>query len=1127
LLSALCALSSELSPLHAASDAIIGYNRTEYKPVSRAWDDGTKTWGDETLGEYVPGSENIPYIVKIYAPPVGSAREDERIKIVLNADGRLMAMVWDGNSWGNIQTLTTGLSAMINYQPFDGAYEFTRSSFVVVYGNGGTATTAGGQANWASWNGTSWITGRNLPAEPVASGQAVRWVRMEAQPKINSNRMLAVIGDNVTNGEIYGLWWSSGTAQTWGVGGWTNLTNGTALSNNIERSDLGRSWDLAFASSTGRAYVIAAAQDGATSTEFFRFSTSLDGAAWTAMSNTIDLDAGNNEYAFLKAAADPAPGSDKIIVSALTTNFRLPMAVISGNAWNYTSVAVTGAQSNQRPVFDVGFEAWSSQGFLVYALTSNPTPQYRIWTSGGGLGGASGLPGFGGASLRSLQLYTHKASSDVWVAGDNNQGQLMFARWRGDTDVWDSAATQLASYLSAGVGTAGASPTYPYSMAEGSIAYGKNDSILRYKTVPAGTNNWDNSDNAAMDLGNGAARYVKIVASPKENKKIMGSLDTSGKVITQVWNGSSWSSSETVTSAVDAANSRDQQRGFDIAYERNSGDALIVYSVNGTKPYYRTRALGAGSWSSELQVADWPGAGIPLWIRLEANPTESSNEIMLVGMDSNLSIFALVWNGSSWITASAQTLANTTAMQSVSQPFDVAYNWDDTNPHALVVFAESGQTEDWAFKVWHSTAQTWGQTRNGFDFDTSAAVPASPSIRWMKLATNRGSTNSNRIGMGIADNDADLGGWVWNAATQAWGNGLENADTGIMGNGVAYRSFDIFWQRSGGELVLIFSNNNTGTRHRAWNGTSWDSARADANTGAAVRIVQAAAEPNNPSTDEVFVAMTNASYNQRIYENTGTLFGASGLIANVSQPTLFNAFRGETGNPTNYEPLFVAYTQDYTPPTSTLISPVHNAHYQSLTTITGTASDGTGDNIAGLQKVQIAIQDLTYSTTYYSVAGSSWAESAVWNDATGTSPWLLNVPGGIWTSNRSYRIYVRAVDNVKNTQTTATQADIVFDTTSPTGAVVYPVNLSGMNGYYRSGALTTLSGTAGDTLPGSVQRVVPNLRREDGLYWSQAASNWVSGYVGLSTSAWTGTVWQSTFPVSASDYRCRTKPATG
>ncbi|MFQ3675464.1 MAG: hypothetical protein SNJ64_02850, partial [Endomicrobiia bacterium] len=152
------------------------------------------------------------------------------------------------------------------------------------------------------------------------------------------------------------------------------------------------------------------------------------------------------------------------------------------------------------------------------------------------------------------------------------------------------------------------------------------------QTVP-GTNNWS-GDNFANSI-EGAPRWVKVVASPKEDRKIMATLDNTGKVFTQVWDGSSWISTETVTTAIDADNARDWYRGFDIAYERNSGDAIIVYSNNSSVPRYRVRGPGGSSqWSSEGAVPNWPGTGTIWWVRLEARPAESSNEIILVAQDA-------------------------------------------------------------------------------------------------------------------------------------------------------------------------------------------------------------------------------------------------------------------------------------------------------------------------------------------------------------------------------------------------------------------------------------------------------------------------------------------------------------
>ncbi|MFQ3675463.1 MAG: hypothetical protein SNJ64_02845 [Endomicrobiia bacterium] len=464
-------LAWTVSNCYSYSDAIVVYNRIENSPVMRLWDDLGKTWQEENLGLAITGSENIPRVVKVYSAPANGPRPNEKIVIALNNDGRLVAMVWDGSSFpsSKIVTLTTNLSGQVSYIPFDGAYELTNSTFIVVYSGGGTGD--GSQCLWASWDGTNWTTNRTFPAEP--GSVAYRWVRVEAQPKVGSNRIVAVVAEALDAGELYAIWWNG---SSWGS--WTNLTNGTILPNAVEGGNSGRAWDVAFASSTGRCYVFLAEND------VIDRCYSDDGGAWTAVTNnTVTLDVGGGTFRWCFAAADRSAGSNRIIVATLDSANDIAFAALINDTWGSqagghqvpdTSLE-TSAQSNTLPVLGVAFESDSGDGLLVYAESGLNAPRYRVWTPSGGLGQEQTMPtNLGGLTINSLQLFGDRNTNDIWFAGENNRGRLMFVRWNGTS--WGTASL-VTPRISMNAQRA------CYGMSQGAIAYGRNDHQVPYRTL--------------------------------------------------------------------------------------------------------------------------------------------------------------------------------------------------------------------------------------------------------------------------------------------------------------------------------------------------------------------------------------------------------------------------------------------------------------------------------------------------------------------------------------------------------------------------------------------------------------------------------------------------------------------
>ncbi|KYH38446.1 MAG: hypothetical protein AYL31_011330 [Candidatus Bathyarchaeota archaeon B26-1] len=65
-------------------------------------------------------------------------------------------------------------------------------------------------------------------------------------------------------------------------------------------------------------------------------------------------------------------------------------------------------------------------------------------------------------------------------------------------------------------------------------------------------------------------RWVVTRTAPNRFEVIVGVLTSKGNLYVNVWNGS-WGDVETITT--DIGSGRSEYRGFDIAYEQNSGDA--------------------------------------------------------------------------------------------------------------------------------------------------------------------------------------------------------------------------------------------------------------------------------------------------------------------------------------------------------------------------------------------------------------------------------------------------------------------------------------------------------------------------------------------------------------------------
>ena len=109
----------------------------------------------------------------------------------------------------------------------------------------------------------------------------------------------------------------------------------------------------------------------------------------------------------------------------------------------------------------------------------------------------------------------------------------------------------------------------------------------------------------------------------------------------------------------------------------------------------------------------------------------------------------------------------------------------------------------------------------------------------------------------------------------------------------------------------------------------------------------------------------------------------------------------------------VTGTFDKTLPTSSITSPANGENLNTVSTITGTSSDGSG---SGVQSVEIQVTD----GTYYLQADNSWTTTETWFAPSGgtLASWTHDVSGVIFTKDTTYTAKSRATDKAGNIQAT-------------------------------------------------------------------------------------------------------------
>ncbi len=281
---------------------------------------------------------------------------------------------------------------------------------------------------------------------------------------------------------------------------------------------------------------------------------------------------------------------------------------------------------------------------------------------------------------------------------------------------------------------------------------------------------------AASTVVGSTALWAINKASPTQDEYVAGYVNSSGTLQVMCFNGTTWTNEWSV-----AMGGTGTTRRFDIAYEKTTGDVMVVYSTNAAttnEMAYRTKsggtACGTANWSGATNIDAVRTAGIVQWVRLEASPAASSNNIGLAWADAASDLSAMQWTGAAWGVAEPAAALETalefvTAAQD-TESFDLAY--ESTTGNLMVAWGLTQATTCTAGTA-IATTNCIRYSRYTSSWSAVAAIPtvADPASH-LDMSSN---PNTNEIVLASVDNSqADLSAAYWSGS--AW-TGQANLDT--------------------------------------------------------------------------------------------------------------------------------------------------------------------------------------------------------------------------------------------------------------------------------------------------------------------------------------------------------------
>jgi len=309
--------------------------------------------------------------------------------------------------------------------------------------------------------------------------------------------------------------------------------------------------------------------------------------------------------------------------------------------------------------------------------------------------------------------------------------------------------------------------------------------------------------------------------SPTKQEAIAGYTNSGGTLQVMCYDGTSWTNEWSV-----AVGGTGTTRRFDIAYETNSGDVIVLYSGNvGTtnELRYRTKlgstGCGSANWSAETNLDPVRTSGTVLWVKMAWDKRAAQNLIAAIWADSNSDLSAMIWSGTAWGNEpSAVTEASLEVVAAAQDVDDFDVEYESISGDVMVVWANSAGANG-------TNGVRYRTCTGGTSTCTWNAVTTPPT--WTDDATNLDlCSDPNSDGMifvsiGNAGSDLQYGVWSGSAWTNT-ANGDTASATPLAGTKLVACGYLI----SGATTRGVITYNDSAATNIGWrtvSGTTWTS----------------------------------------------------------------------------------------------------------------------------------------------------------------------------------------------------------------------------------------------------------------------------------------------------------------
>lgn len=333
----------------------------------------------------------------------------------------------------------------------------------------------------------------------------------------------------------------------------------------------------------------------------------------------------------------------------------------------------------------------------------------------------------------------------------------------------------------------------------GILIYGDGTNIPKYRTFNHVTNVFS-AETGTFVATVGPTWLIRT--SPTQHLALAGYYDSTATLTIMCFDGTTWT--QEFRAASGGVGNRHR---FDIAFEKTSGDAMVIFSKGDnvfSQLGYRTKTGGTGcgaGWAAEQLLDPLRTSNDIMYVKLAQDRRSGSNLLAATWVDTSEDISAKIWSGTAWVNEPSSVTDNN--VERISSSHDIEnmdIEYESLSGDVMLVWGNANGNNG-------TNGARYRVCTGGIAMCTWGAVTTPPSFAddatSLDIAANQNTDEIVFASIGNAGGDLQLG--YWNGS--GWTN-TANLDTSCTIPYTASKLVSVGWLTLGSTTrsVAVYSD---------------------------------------------------------------------------------------------------------------------------------------------------------------------------------------------------------------------------------------------------------------------------------------------------------------------------------